>query len=347
MPGSPLTFKANPKVIFIVLLLAFLAILCLSVFPVQAGVVSDVFGLDGFAGKIADDLFNGGCKLIGGTTYNLAKTFYDSTVGAVNMLTGEHTSMGKLAGWTKVGLNLASAGLIIYTLATGTATLPVIVTITFSLTMLKMTVDNIRNIDKLFSWLAKYLGDAGKSFLDVYKPNIYIYSDRDMEASVQLKPVSYITASMPRYDPGWGWKAAIFKGSIHGCNDYLFYEAKVPDEHFQRNNGFRISGCGLRSDLQKLMELHAFNARETADFVEYWENKLSNEYNYIFYPQGTETIEKIMPLTVVPAPETVCRMWFVIEKDNGQPVETAFSADIVLRGSFAVVEWGGVMDVKK
>ncbi|WP_418791861.1 hypothetical protein [Phosphitispora sp. TUW77] len=335
--------KISTKLICIVLVLALIEMSCFYSMPAQAGIVSDIFGLDGLSGKVADDVFDGGCKLIGGVTYNLAKTIYDSGSGAISMLTGEHSVMGKIAGWMDVGLNVASAGLIIFAIATGSATFPVIATITLAVTALKAAVDNLKNIDKILSWLKKNLGDVGKGLLDVYKPNIYIYSDHNIDVNVQLHPYSYITASIPEYDREAGWNASVYKGTINGCNDYLFYEAKVPDNHLQRNKGFKITGCRLQSDLQTLMELYGFNDKETSDFVEYWKNKLSYTNNYIFYPQDTETIQKIMPLTVVPAPDSVCRIWFLIEKDDGQFVETVFPMAKVAHSGFAVVEWGGIM----
>ncbi|PKM76423.1 MAG: hypothetical protein CVU90_12155 [Firmicutes bacterium HGW-Firmicutes-15] len=336
-------FKASSKVICIVLALSLLAVSCFYTVPAHAGVVSDVFGLDGFGGKVADDVFDGGCKLAGGTTYNLAKNVYDSAVGSIKLLTEDHTTTGKVAGWMDVGLNLAATGAIITTLIMGTATFPVIATITVTITAAKMAVDNIKNLDKIFSWLKKNLGDVGKSLLDVYKPNIYIYCDQDIEVNVQLKPYRYITASIPEYDPTEGWTAKVYQGSINGGDDYLFYEAKVPDNHFQRREGFRIKGKSLRTDLWCLMEMYDFNVKETADFVEYWFDKLPQTDNYVFYPQDTETIEKIMPLTVTPAPDTIERLWFLIENDRGQYIQTVFPIDKVTRNGLAVVEWGGVM----
>lgn len=335
------------RTICIVLIVVLLSEISYHSVPVQAGVVSDVFKLDGMVGKIADDVFDGGCKLAGGTTYNLAATLYDSAVGSINLLTGEHSTTGKIAGWIEVGLNVAAAGTIITTLIMGTATFPIIAAITIGVTMAKTAVASIKNMDKIMSWLKKNLGDVAKSLLSVYKPNIYIYCDQDLEVNVRLQPYRYITASIPRYDPADGWTAQVYQGSINGCGDYLFYEAKVPDNLLQRRKGFGIKGSSLRAELQELMELYGFNARETADFVQYWDGKLLHTDNYVFYPQNTETIEKIMPLTVDPAPDSVYRLWFLIEKDHGQHCETVSPIDQVQRSAFSVVEWGGVMDSER
>ncbi|MCR4442446.1 MAG: hypothetical protein QHH10_09405 [Peptococcaceae bacterium] len=343
MPESLSRPRKSSRVIGAVLILALTAVFCFGPETSLGGVVSDVFGLDGLTGKVADDVFDGGCKLVGGTTYNLGKNIYDTLTGAINLLAGDHTTAGKVAGWTEVALNAASAGVIIYTLATGTATIPVIATITITVTLAKAAVESLKNIDKIFSWLKKYLGDAARGLLDVYKPNIYIYCEQDLEVRLQLEPYSYITASIPEYEPEAGWKAEVRGGSINGQNDYLFYEARVPGIGFQREKGLRINGRSLRHDLYRLMESYGFNARETADFVEYWEQKLSPAGNYIFYPQGTDIIENIMPLTVTPKPASVYRLWFLIEKDRGQPCETVFPIEKVTRSRFAVVEWGGVM----
>lgn len=334
------------KVIAIISVLALIAAVCLhpALDPVQvrAGVVSDVLGLDGMTGKVADDIFDGGCKLAGGPVYNLGKGIYDTLSGTIGMLAGEHTMVGKVAGWTEVVLNAAQTGVIIYTLATGTATLPVLAAITVTVTLGKIAVDSLKNIDKIFSWLKKNLGDAARSFLDVYKPNIYIYADRDLAVQVRLEPSGYITDSLPAYDREQGWRAEVFNGSLNGRNDYLFYEARVPDRGFQREEGYKIRGNNLRNDLRSLMELHGFNARETADFVEYWEEKLSSREDYVFYPQGTAILENIMPIIVEPEPISISRLWFLIEEDRGQPCNPVACPEKVVRSPYAVVEWGGI-----
>lgn len=342
MTGSLLD-QTRRKVTALILLLAFLITACLPSFEVRAGVVSDVLGLDGMTGKVADDVFDGGCKLLGGPVYNLGKGIYDTLAGTIGMLAGEHGTVGKVAGWADVVLNAAQTGIVIYTLATGTATLPVLATITITITLAKASVEALKNIDKIFSWLKKNLGDALRSFIDVYKPNIYIYSDRDLAVNVRLHPESYITASLPAYEPGRGWTAEVFNGSINGSNDYLFYEARVPDWGFQREAGYRIRGGSLRNDLSALMAMYGFNSKETADFVEYWEKKLSSRWDYVFYPQNTTIVNGIMAVRIKPEPASIYRLWFLIEKDQGQMAKPVESWAKVARSPYAVVEWGGIM----
>lgn len=117
----------------------------------------------------------------------------------------------------------------------------------------------------------------------------------------------------------------------------------MPDRGFQREAGYKIRGNNLRNDLRGLMELHGFNAKETADFVEYWEKKLSSREDYVFYPQGTAILEKIMTISVEPEPTSTSRLWFLIEEDRGQPCKPVACPEKVVRGPYAVVEWGGIM----
>jgi hypothetical protein len=331
------------KVTAAILILALLAAVCFHPAQVKAGVVSDVLGLDGMTGKVADDVFDGGCKLIGGPVYNLGKGIYDTLSGTVGMLAGDHSTVGQVAGWADVVLNAAQTGIVIYTLATGTATLPVLATVTITITLGKAAVESLKNIDKIFSWLEKNLGDAMRSLIDVYKPNIYIYADRDLTVKVRLAPESYITASLPEYGRERGWTAQVFNGSINGRNDYLFYEARVPDCGFQRKEGYKIRGENLKNDLRRLMEMYGFNGKETADFVEYWEKKLSSQRDYVFYPQDTTIVDKIMAVSVEPEPVSIYRLWFMIEKDQGQIEKPVESLEKVVRSAYAVVEWGGIM----
>lgn len=336
--------KGEMKIISLIVILAVLLTSTFYVTNAQAGTVaSDFLGFDGVGGKIVDGIFDGGCKLIGGTTYNMASSLYEAGTGVISLLTGQHTTVEKAAGWVEVGLNLAGAGAIIATIVTGSATLPIIAGITFAVAGGKLMVEIIKNGDKIVTWLKSFLGDPLKGLLDVYKPNIYLYSDEDRDVNVRLQPISFITESIPPYDPDTGWNARVYNGSLDGCDNFLFYEARVPDRHLQRKRGFPVQQSSLRDDMLQIMTLYGFNEKEKEDFIEYWENKLKGETNYVFYPQDTETVERIMPLSVKPQPDVLFRLWFLIEEDRGQEYELIDGVESIPRSGFTVVEWGGMM----
>ncbi len=177
--------------------------------------------------------------------------------------------------------------------------------------------------------------------IPVYKPNIYLYSDEDMTVKVKLFPSHLITASDPEY-PKAGWTADVRSGSLNASEDFLFYEAMVPDTGFQKAEGFRVSSHSLAEDMTRIMKEYSFSEKETIDFIEYWQQKLDDGKKYIFLPQETDTVDSIMPLVLSEQPDNIYRIWFYIIEDDGRHIKPA-CATRIKRDGFAVVEWGGVM----
>lgn len=178
--------------------------------------------------------------------------------------------------------------------------------------------------------------------IGVYKPNIYIYSDKDINMNVLLSNEEYITASKPLYKNGSGWTAEIRNGSISGSGDYLFYEAFVPDSGFQKNSGWVVRSGSLEKDISQILRIYGFNSREKADFIDYWAPVLSGNADYVFYPQETSVVDSIMPLKADPQPGSTCRIWFYIEPYTGAYVNTPVSVDAIKTHRNALIEWGGV-----
>lgn len=187
--------------------------------------------------------------------------------------------------------------------------------------------------------------------IPVYKPNIYIYSSRDMTVNVKLSPYDRITESIPLYDKYNGWNANIFNGSINGINDYLFYEAFIPDKGLQKEKGWVInseSGStgrdSLKKDLSHILDIYRFNAKEKKDFLEFWCNKLDSKTSYAVFPQDTTTVDKIMPVDISPSPDNIFRLWFYFSPVNGKADITApNSIENIQRSDYTVVEWGGLV----
>ena len=120
---------------------------------------------------------------------------------------------------------------------------------------------------------------------DVRKPNIYLYSHRDLTALVQLTPEKAITVSEPVYQPGQGWLAQIRDGSLNGKGDFLFYEAVVPDSGWQKEEGYVIRASSREQDMAAMLGQYGFNEKETVEFIEYWANHLTEDVDYVFYPR--------------------------------------------------------------
>ena len=178
--------------------------------------------------------------------------------------------------------------------------------------------------------------------IGVYKPNIYLYYDRDTLVNVKLSREELITASIPEYPSGEGWTTCVRDGSINAVEDYLFYEAIVPDSGFNKQTGWLVKADSLDSDMSFILGLYGFNEKEKADFLEYWSPALAGKGDFVFYPQETSVVQRIMPVLATPVPENIYRIWFYIEAFNGFQPMAPVNVERILSRHDALVEWGGI-----
>lgn len=193
---------------------------------------------------------------------------------------------------------------------------------------------------ELYPGLRREIPDPNTG-IPVYKPNIYIYNDVDTKVNVKIYPAHYITESIPLYNEEKGWNAEVVKGSINGVNDFLFYEALVPDEGFQKNYGFTVRQKYLKEDMMRILKEYKFNEKESKDFLEYWQDKLKGTDDFIFYPEEKEIVDNCMPIFVTPKPAKIYRIWFYIVP-KGDKVVAQKPVKEIDRGGYLIVEWGGI-----
>ena len=177
------------------------------------------------------------------------------------------------------------------------------------------------------------------------KPNIYLYSDQDLCAHVRLAPERAITVSEPAYQPGIGWQAEICSGSLNGAGDFLFYEAMVPDSVWQNEEGYIIHATDREQDMASMLGQYGFNEKECTDFIDYWDEYLSDDIDYVFYPQETDAVNEVMPLFITPTPDEVFRLWFYAGPFETVP-EPVTDPEKIVRDGFHVVEWGVMIQDK-
>jgi hypothetical protein len=208
--------------------------------------------------------------------------------------------------------------------------------------------------------------DSEIQHIIVRKPNIYLYPPETTDVTVQLKlgEGCALTRSDPTYGDGWNvtiepdgslsdsrgylvgevdGEEVIFDAPRYG---YLFYEADVPDV-WQRKSGWLVARDDLTGFFTDTLTAYGFQGREVDDFLEYWSPLLSDDY-YLVCPQ-TEEIDAVVGLYVEPEPDSVLRLFFLIEPVD----ESLATADWYLpeplipkfeRTGFAVVEWGVCLD---
>lgn len=174
----------------------------------------------------------------------------------------------------------------------------------------------------------------------VIKPNIYLYPEQEQAVSVRLAPMGggALTVTIPEYGDGWDVTAAP-DGLIDGTWGFLFYEADiVPD--YQTEEGWAVALEDLAGWMEDILPRYGLNETEVADFVDYWTEHLPPFPYYLFYPQDQAICDRLVPLSVDPAPDSVLRIWFHVVGayaafDLPEPVIAPFE-----RRGFTVTEWG-------
>lgn len=175
----------------------------------------------------------------------------------------------------------------------------------------------------------------------VYKPNIYLYPEEETGFSVIFARPELLTVSDPLYEAGWQGTAfpdgtLCVDGDAHR---FLFYESLTDERYYQRDTGFLIPAENREAVFTEILTGYGLNAQEIADFNEFWCGKLNAGSDYAMYPQLTETVDTAMPVTVMPAPDSVLRIWFAFA-ENETPAVSAKPQAFAREGS-VMVEWGG------
>jgi len=127
--------------------------------------------------------------------------------------------------------------------------------------------------------------------------------------------------------------------SLNGAGDFLFYEAVVPDSGWQKKEGFVIRAADREQDMASMLGHYGFNEKETVEFIDYWVSHLIEDVDYVFYPQETGAVNRVMPLYISPKPDDVSRIWYYAEPLLSGP-EPVSHPEKIVRDGFYVVEWG-------
>ncbi len=176
------------------------------------------------------------------------------------------------------------------------------------------------------------------------KPVIYLYPIETTQVSVNVVPTNGISISEPEIGRGWN-VIANAAGQIYNLADnktypYLFWEGfaanfRTPSE------GFVVAKADVKKLFEEKLAILGLNAREVADFEEYWLPRLSEKPYYFitFVPQAE--FDKYAPLTVNPKPDSVIRVFFDYKGLDKKTTVVEQKLTRVVRSGFAVVEWGG------
>ncbi|MDO8509745.1 MAG: hypothetical protein Q7S24_01225 [bacterium] len=178
------------------------------------------------------------------------------------------------------------------------------------------------------------------------KPVIYLYPEKTTKVKVKVA-LSHWSYSDPEYRDGWevlaepnGRLTEVKTGRNY---PYLFWEGTGVGEQPKADSGFVVKREMVPEFLSDKLSKLGLNAKESADFKEFWEPRMTRAPYYFVAFYGTSAMDKIAPLTIEPKPNTVIRILMDYRPLN-EPItvkEQKLSAPI--RRGFTVVEWGGVL----
>lgn len=178
----------------------------------------------------------------------------------------------------------------------------------------------------------------------VYKPNIYIYPNEQIDLVLKLNfPMGgQVVSSIPEYGSGWNVKVDT-SGLINNTYSFLYYESTQPDV-WQRNIGWTIHTESLELFFRQNMTDYGFKGQEIDDFIEYWIPRLNEFPQYSIYPQTKSTIDHVIQLDFSKQPENILRLFYVIEGQNQlQNTLTVPKINSFKREGYFVTEWGVIL----
>lgn len=192
------------------------------------------------------------------------------------------------------------------------------------------------------------------SMMTVDKPVIYLYSQEELNVSVDFESKSNVVFTYPEYSNGWNFmlkENQLTDAQTGRAYPYLFWEGKTDNLDFHVQNGC-ISGSIVKTDtvvsfLENALAAMGMNATEQTDFITFWTPRIINhDYVLIQFLDNKLYDEKISTLSVVPTPDNVLRtfMLFSPVEEHQLPLQIIPQEfEPVDRSGFTVVEWGGAM----
>ncbi len=176
------------------------------------------------------------------------------------------------------------------------------------------------------------------------KPIVYLYPTAPTAVSVKVG--ANVTVSDPLY-PVSGWKNVWARP-----NGQLTYRGKSYDSLFWEGQGYGdypgiVSGTVVkRADVVKTIRAQlaaqGLNAKETKDFMTFWEPKIPNKHYVRLTWLNTSQMNRLAPLTISPKPQTLIRVFLDMDGLDTPITLPAQQLIKVERKGFTVVEWGGL-----
>jgi hypothetical protein len=178
------------------------------------------------------------------------------------------------------------------------------------------------------------------------KPVIYLYPEKTTDVNVQVL-IDKFTKTIPAYESnGWTVKADP-DGTLLNYADgktypYLFWEGQKKGGSTV-TKGFTVARADVETFLDESLNKLGLTTSEAKDFKDFWLSRmLENTEPYFFISfLGTSEFNKIAPLKISPAPQSLLRVFMYYNPTFSASKMAPQELTSVARKGFTVVEWGG------
>lgn len=214
-----------------------------------------------------------------------------------------------------------------------------------------LTIEQFAAAKAVFIWKSgtgEYVVFTNRDFAGLAecgKPVIYLYPEEPTKVTVKV--AAKITQSEPLYQNGW--EAMSYPNGKLVVNGqtypYLFWEGQGQNYPLI-NEGTVVPKADIETTLKTQLAQLGLNTKETADFLEFWLPKMPETPYVRLTWFGTNAMNRLAPLSINPAPDTLIRVFLDFEGLN-QPMNIkAQKLSSIPRQGFTVVEWGGLLKSK-
>lgn len=206
---------------------------------------------------------------------------------------------------------------------------------------------------------------------ELAKPVIYLYPTKTTNVQIQLDKVD-LSQDIPKYKNGWyveaqpNGKLKDLQPQYTSCKDldntqfgleysklackkndypYIYWSGKSKTDYPSITKGFIVDKKDLTKFMNEKLNELGLNDKEKFDMLEYWLPIMSEKkkpYYRISFLTNAE-MDKMAPLNVQPAPDSVLRVFLDYETLDAKPkkqIESQTFAKFIRKG-FTLVEWGG------
>jgi hypothetical protein len=185
--------------------------------------------------------------------------------------------------------------------------------------------------------------------MSVDKPVIYLYSEKDISATLELDFKGELEFTYPSYESGWNVEVSSegikSKGESY---PYLFWEGKMADVNFMKADDRLVGDLVGKSDvvsfLSEKLDVIGFSSTEKTDFITYWGPKMvQNNFSFVQFLIDEDYDSKIGTVDVNPQPDSKRRVYMLFSSYESNPnldyIPQTF--ETFEREGFTLFEWGG------